>query len=75
MHVGKLKPALAHVVTDVATCSTQRRHLDDMKKYVPELALEFDLNSDLYSGINSGMNPGTYFFLRRLGKWRQSKFF
>ena len=59
-----------------------RRHLDDMKKYVPafipefvpefvpefipEFVPEFELNTDFYSGTNSGMNSGTNFFSCRL---------
>ena len=47
-----------------------RRHLDDIKKYVPEFVPEFipefvpefDLNTDFYPGTNSGMNSGTSFF-------------
>ena len=47
-----------------------RRHLDDIKMYVPEFVPEFipefvpefDLNTDFYSGTNSGMNSGTNFF-------------
>ena len=47
-----------------------RRHLDDIKKYVPEFVpefipefvAEFDLNTDFYSGTNSGINSGTNFF-------------
>ena len=42
------------------------RHLDDIKKYVPEFIPEFipefGLNTDLYCGTNSGMNSGTNFF-------------
>ena len=53
-----------------------RRHLDDIKKYVPEFVPEFipeffpefffpefDLNTDFYSGTNSGMYSGTNFFM------------
>ena len=59
--------------------STLRRHLDDIKKlvpesvpeyvpefipkFVPEFVPEFDLNTDFYSGTNSGMNSGTNFFV------------
>ena len=47
-----------------------RRHLDDIKMYVPEFVPEFipefvpefDLNTDLYPGTNSGMNSGMNFF-------------
>ena len=47
-----------------------RRHLDDIKKYVPEFVPEFipefdpefDVNTDFYTGTNSGMNSGTNFF-------------
>ena len=47
-----------------------RRHLDDIKKYVPEFVPEFipeflpdfDLNADFSPGTNSGMNSGTNFF-------------
>ena len=45
----------------------QRRHLDDIKKYVPEFIPEFvpelGLNTDFYCGTNSGMNSGTNFFM------------
>ena len=44
-----------------------RRHLDDIKKYVPEFVPEFipefDQNTDSYSGTHSGMNSGTNFFM------------
>ena len=47
-----------------------RRHLDDIKKYVPEFipefVPEFSLNTNFYSGTNSGMNSGTNFSLCRL---------
>ena len=47
-----------------------RRHLDDIKMYVPEFILEFvpevvpefGLNIDFYCGTNSGMKSGTNFF-------------
>ena len=51
-----------------------RRHLDDIKKYVPEFVPEFipefipefvpgfGLNTDFYCGTNSGMKSGTNFF-------------
>ena len=51
-----------------------RRHLDDIKMYVPEFVPElipefvpefvpeFGLNTDFYCGTNSGMNPGTNLF-------------
>ena len=57
-----------------------RRHLDDVKKYVPEFVPEFipefipefvpefDLNTDFYLGTNSGMNSGMNFFMS--SKWR-----
>ena len=55
--------------------SVLRRHLDDIKKYVPqfvpefisefipEFVPEFDLNTDFYSGTNSGMNSAMNFFM------------